>query len=65
MKLFWEDQKNIYNLAYIVFYLHQNLQLLMMIYVTMKKTGTGSIILPSRRRFRDYRSYIWAYRGFN
>ena len=39
MKLFWEDQKNIYNLAYIVCYLHQNLQLLMMIYVQWRKLG--------------------------
>ena len=30
-----------------------------------EKTGTGFVILPSRRRLRDYKNYIRPQRGFN
>ena len=30
-----------------------------------EKTGTGFVILPSRRRLRDYKNYIRPERGFN
>ena len=30
-----------------------------------EKTGTGFLILPSRRRLRDYKNYIRPQRGFN
>lgn len=30
-----------------------------------QKTGTGFLILPSRRRLRDYKNYIRPQRGFN
>ena len=31
----------------------------------MKKKGTGFLILPSRRRLRDYKNYIKPERRFN
>ena len=30
-----------------------------------EKSGTGFVILPSRRRLRDYKNYIRPQRGFN
>ena len=30
-----------------------------------EKSGTGILILPSRRRLRDYKNYIRPERGFN
>ena len=30
-----------------------------------EKSGTGIVILPSRRRLRDYKNYIHPHRGFN
>ena len=30
-----------------------------------EKTGTGFVVLPSRRRLRDYKNYIRPQQGFN
>ena len=34
-------------------------------FVMMKKTNSGFVILPSRRRLRDYKNYIRPQQGFN
>ena len=63
IKLFWDEQQKYIATA-------SNLHLLMT-YMTCLwhtlwwKNGTGFLILPSRRRLRDYKNYIKPQQGFN
>ena len=76
MRLFWEEQQKYLqsspnNVKYHPMIIHYCLSLVSKSAAAYddirynEKTGTGFVILPSRRRLRDYKNYIRPQRGFN